>query len=264
MARHERQRAVDLQIVHERGFDGEGASSAAREAARMRYLLLCSKRAALALALSVAALSQFGVPALADNRTVPAFDAFVRAFAGVQDYKEQLVTHETSDDGASIQDRTSEYRWRRNPLAAYITVLAGPGKGGVAVWHGGDTVSGHKGGILSLIHLTLNIHDGQATSLRGDTIESAGFDFVIRRYLGTAGTMSESTGPMVDGQATTAVTLAVGDPSKNTNISKDVLYLSNAKHLPVRREEYVGARLVKEELYNGVQTNVGLTDRDFN
>jgi len=229
----------------------------------MRNLRSFSKRAALALALSVASLPQFSGPALADNKTVPAFDAFVRVFADVKDYKEQLVTHETSDDGASVQDRTSDYRWRRNPFAAYITVLAGPGKGGVAVWHGGDTVSGHKGGILSLIHLTLNLHDGQATSMRGDTIESAGFDYAIKHYLATAGTMSESAGPAIDGQATTAVTLVVGDPSKNTNISKDVIYLSNAKHLPVRREEYVGAKLVKAESYNNVQTNVGLTDHDF-
>lgn len=229
----------------------------------MKHLLLRPKRAAFALALSALALPALGGPAFADNKTVPAFDAFVKAFTDVKDYRDQLLTHETNDDGSSVQDRVSEYRWRRTPLAAYITVLSGPGKGGAAVWNGGDTISGHKGGILSMIHLTLNIHDPQATSLRGDTIESAGFDYAIKHYLGTPGTMSESAGPTIDGQATTVVTLAVSDPSKNGNISKDVVYLSNAKHLPLRREEFVGAKIVKMENYNSVQTNVGLTDSDF-
>jgi outer membrane lipoprotein-sorting protein len=225
--------------------------------------VLLSKRAALALALLIAALPSLGAPALADNKTVPAFEAFVKAFAGVNDYKEQLAGHETTDNGASVQNRTSDYRWRRNPFAAYIAVTDGSNKGGVAVWHGGDTISGHKGGMLSLVHLTLNIHDGQATSLRGDTIESAGFDFQIKHFLATLGTMSEAPGPTIDGQATTTVTLAVADPSKNGNVSKDVLHLSNGKHLPLRREEYVGASLVKSENYNNLQTNVGLTDNDF-
>ncbi len=219
-----------------------------------------AKRAALAVTLALAA---FGAPALADNKTVPAFDAFVKAFGDVKDYKDRLVTHETDDAGGSVQDRTSEYRWRRNPLAAYIAVLSGPGKGGVAVWNGGDTVSGHKGGMLSMIHLTLSIHDSQATSLRGDTIENASFAYHIKHFQTTPGTMSEAAGPSIDGQATTEVALAVADAAKNGNVSKDVLFISNAKHLPLRREEYVGAKLVKSESYTGIQTNAGLTDGDF-
>jgi outer membrane lipoprotein-sorting protein len=226
----------------------------------MSNLLVFSKRAALALALLATALPG---PARADNKSVPAFDAFVKAFADVKDYKEEIIVHETSDDGKSVQDRTYDYRWRRNPLAAYIGITAGPGRGGGAAWHGGDKVSGHQGGFLSGIHLTIDIHDGRATSLRGDTVEVASFDYEIKHLLTTPGTMSERTGPAIDGQATTEVSLAVSDPSKNGNVTKDVVFLSNARHLPVRREQYVGAAVVKLENFKDVQTNTGLGDGDF-
>jgi len=79
----------------------------------------------------------------------------------------------------------------------------------------------------------------------------------------TAGSLAEAAGPAIDGQATTAVTLAVSDPKANANVSKDVLFLSNASHLPLGRDQYIGATLVKTEKFKEIKTNLGLKDSDF-
>ncbi len=201
-------------------------------------------------------------PALAENKPTPALEAFATAFAAVKDYQDTIVVHETSDDGAKTEDRTYGYMWKR-PTLAKIDVLEGPGKGSGAAWRSGDKVLGHQGGILSGIKMVVDIHDPRAVSLRGDTIEVASFDWQLKHFQKTPGTLSETAGPSIEGEATTAVTLTVADPKANGNVSKDVLNLSNATHLPVRREQYVGTRLVKTETFKNVKLNNGFKLDDF-
>jgi len=229
----------------------------------MRNLL--SRRAqigaSLALALLFAAAATPSAPA-AGNKSTPALEEFQKTFGGIKDYQFQIVTHETTDDGKHVEDRAYLFRWRR-PTDAQIMVLAGRDKGGAATWHGGDTVSGHHGGFLSGIHLTKSIHDRDTTSLRGDILTSDAYDSELQHFTETAGTLAEATGPAIDGQTTTAVTLAVADPKTNANVSKDVLFLSNASHLPLGRDQYVGSLLVKTEKFKEIKTNIGLKDDDF-
>jgi len=105
------------------------------------------------------------VPASA--ATVPAITAFEQTFAKVNDYTVLVHAHEIL--GNQSQDRVYRYMYKR-PHLVKTQILSGPGAGGGAVWTGGDTVSGHQGGILSFIHLKVGLHDGRATSLRGYTI----------------------------------------------------------------------------------------------
>ncbi|MBC5811108.1 MAG: hypothetical protein GIW95_09725, partial [Candidatus Eremiobacteraeota bacterium] len=171
--------------------------------------------------------------------------------------------YETSDDGKDVQDRTYRYKWKR-PSMAQIDVLAGPGKGGGAVWTGGEQVRGHQGGILSGIKMSIDIHDKRAVSLRGNTIAAASFEYMIKHFLTTTGALAESPGPTIDGIATTTITLAVADPKSDGNVTREVLYLGTAKHLPVRRDAFVGTQLVGSETFKDVQTNTGIKTEDFN
>jgi outer membrane lipoprotein-sorting protein len=224
---------------------------------------LCSPVRALSwLALAAAVVLPAARPALAENRTTPAFADFAKAFADVNDYQAHVIVHETSDDGKDVADWAYDYRWMR-PNLARIEVTEGRGKGGVAVWHGGDKVQGHQGGFLSAIKLNLDIHDKRATSLRGDTIETASFAYDLKHYETVDGTLAEGPGPTLDGHATTAVTLAVSDPKNNANVTKDVLDISNATHLPLRRQQFVGAQLVKSETFRDFKANNGFTTGDF-
>ena len=196
------------------------------------------------------------------NKPTPALDAFMKAWDGIDNYHETIVTHETTDDGKSIQDRTYDYKFKK-PTYALILITDGPGKGGGAAWHGGDKVKGHQGGILSHLKLIVPITDPRATSLRGDTMVVASFQYEINHYLTTPGTVSEAPGPSVDGKPTTAVTLNVSDPKSNGNVSKDVLDIDNATHLTAKREQYVGSTLVKTETFKDIQLNPGLKPEDF-
>ncbi|MFY9779723.1 MAG: hypothetical protein WAJ85_04345 [Candidatus Baltobacteraceae bacterium] len=198
--------------------------------------------------------------AAAENAPTPAFDAFQKAWSSIDNYHETIVVHEIYQN--KTQDRTYDYSFKK-PSFAHIEVTAGPGRGSGAVWRGGDTVKGHQGGFLSMVRLNVSINDGRATSLRGDTIDVASFAYELRHFLETPGTLSEDPGPTIEGVVTTAVTLAVADPSKNKDVSKDVLDISNETHLPVRREQYAGETLVKTETFRNVQLNPGLKSSDF-
>jgi len=200
--------------------------------------------------------------AAAENKPTPALEEFGKAYAAIKDYQFVIVAHETTDDGKHVEDRVYLFRYRK-PTDAQIMVQQGRDRGGAATWHGGDTVSGHHGGLLSGIHLTKSIHDRDTTSLRGDVLTSDAYDTELKHFADTPGTLAEGAGPSIDGQATTAVTLVVGDPKSNANVSKDVLYLSNANHLPLGRDQYVGSLLVKTEKFKEIKTNLGLKDSDF-
>jgi len=221
-----------------------------------------SARVAACLAVLSAAAPFFASPALADNKTTPALETFAKTFADVKDYQESIVVHETTDDGKQAQDRTYDYRWMR-PTFARIEIVEGPGKGGGAAWRGGDKIRGHQGGLLSGMHMVIDLHDPRAASLRGDNLEVASFEWEIKHFETTPGTLSETTGPSINGQATTAVTLLVTAPKDNGNVSKDVLYIAKDNHLPLRREQFVGGALVKTETFKEIKLNNGFKPDDF-
>ncbi len=189
-----------------------------------------------------------------------ALSDFAAAWSGVNDYTCQITTHETI--GADVQDRTYDYAFKK-PHSAKIDITGGPGKGGGSVWTGGDTVLGHQGGFLRGIKMNVSITDPRATSLRGDTIDSASFGSILAVYQGDKGTLSESTIDTISGSPVDTITLMIANPSANKDVSKDVLYISRATHLPVRRERFEGTILVKREDFTGIKTNTGLKESDF-
>jgi outer membrane lipoprotein-sorting protein len=189
-----------------------------------------------------------------------ALSAFGAAVDALRDYTVTIAVHET--DGERAQDRAVRY-WYKKPTTAKIEVISGAGRGSVAVWRGGDSVRGHQGGFLSMIKLTVGMHDARAVSLRGDTIDSAYFGNILERFKTTKGELSEALGPEIAGVSTEAITLKVADPGTNQRISKEVVYLSRATHLPVKRERFEGDVLVKSQFFSNLKLNVNLTDQDF-
>jgi hypothetical protein len=144
-----------------------------------------------------------------------------------------------------------------------LDITAGPGRGGGAVWTGGDQVSGHQGGILSGIHLKVGVHDGRATSLRGDTIDSGTIGAMLSMFKNAKGTVTESDEKTVDGVLTDELSLKVGDLEALSGVTRVDLYLSRTTHLPIRREFYVGDQLVKSEQVTDQKINTGLKPSDF-
>ncbi|HZT11820.1 MAG TPA: hypothetical protein VFA29_03410 [Candidatus Baltobacteraceae bacterium] len=210
--------------------------------------------------LTVLALALALVPCAARSAGAPAIAAFDDAFSKVNDYTMTIKAHEVL--GSRTQTRTYNYWWKR-PNKAKTLIVDGDGRGSGGVWTGGDTVSGHQGGMLSFIHLKVSIHDARATSLRGYTIPDGLIQNEVDKYKTIKGELTQKNGPSVDGAPTDEVNLAVADPSQYQGVTRMILYFNRATHLPVRQLRYAGDQIVADETFTDIKTNVGLSDNDF-
>jgi outer membrane lipoprotein-sorting protein len=181
--------------------------------------------------------------------------AFLEAWAKIPSYTANLKVHMTK--GTDVQDRTYHYAYLK-PHFAKVDITGGPGRGGGASWKGGDTVSGHQGGMLSGIHLNISIHDGRAVDLRGHTIDQGSFDNIADGIKAApALTNGEET---VNGTAYDTVTYPYKDDAGAT---KRTIFLSRTTHLPARRVTYAGDTVVETEDITDVNTSANLKESDF-
>jgi hypothetical protein len=161
-----------------------------------------------------------------------------------------------------VQDRTYRY-WFKRPNLVKTLIVSGDGSGSGGVWNGGDKVSGHQGGMLSFIHLKVDLHDSRATSLRGYTIPEGLLQNEVDRYKDTKGELTQRNGPQIDGVATDEIDLKIADPGANDGITSAKLFLDKQTHWPVRQVRYQGETIVADETFTDLKTNVGLADNDF-
>ena len=218
---------------------------------KARRLLFSIPALALAAAL---------VPLAAPAATTPAITAFDDAFAKVNDYTVTVRAHEIKGD--RIQDRTYHY-WFKRPNMAKTLIVAGDGNGSGGVWNGGDQVSGHQGGMLSFIHLKVGLHDPRATSLLGYTIPEGLLQNEVDKFKQIGGKLTQRNGPPIDGVATDEIDLEIADPSANGGVTRAAIYLNKQTHWPVRQVRWVGEKIVADETFLDLKTNVGLADSEF-
>jgi outer membrane lipoprotein-sorting protein len=205
-------------------------------------------------ALATAGLLVLGVP-LVGAAPSGAAAAFLEAWAKVPSYTCDIKVHQVK--GTDTQDRTYHYAFFK-PHFAKIDITGGPGRGGGAVWKGGDTVSGHRGGFISMIKLTKPIHDPEAVDLRGGTIAQASFEDIADNIKSAA---SAAVGEeSVAGASYDTVTVPYKDEYGAT---KRVIFLSKTTHLPARRLTYAGETLVETEDFTNVNVDANLKESDF-
>jgi hypothetical protein len=230
---------------------------------RYRFPFPPFARSAFALGAGAFALATAAAPSLAMESAAaptsgPAWDAFVKADQGIKDYTETVTTHEVSGD--RTEDRVYHFSYQK-PSYGRSEIISGPGAGGAAVWHGGDKVKGHQGGLLSGIKLVISENDPRATDIRGKTIEAAFFPWMIAGFQ-RPGKLSEAPGPTINGVATDAVTLIPAD-TKVRNLTKETILLSRTTHLPVEHMGWEGDKLVEQETFTDQKINVGLPHDTF-
>ncbi|MBV9438567.1 MAG: hypothetical protein JOZ24_01100, partial [Candidatus Eremiobacteraeota bacterium] len=176
--------------------------------------------------------------------------AFLDAWAKISSYTCDIKAHLVK--AGDVQDRTYHYAFLK-PHYAKIDITGGPGRGGGAVWTGGDTVSGHQGGILSGIHLRVSIHDGRAVDLRNHTMDGASFEAMADAIRGAPSiSQGEET---FNGTAYDTVTMPYSDEFGAT---KRTVYLSRSTHLPARRVTYEGDQVVETEDFTQLNTAANL------
>ena len=176
---------------------------------------------------------------------------FQSAWDALKTYKTTVNAREVLK--GNVQDRVY-ILWFQKPTDIRLDVTAGDKRGSVAVYHGGDRVMGHLGGILSLIKLNLDIHDKRATSIRGTTIAQASFGSQLEHMK----TMKwKSTDVSVDGDKWTFTAVAA-DASTNSDILKEVMTLG-ANGLPIELLQYeTSGALAKHVTYPDTQVNVDI------
>jgi outer membrane lipoprotein-sorting protein len=211
------------------------------------------------LALFVALVGASSVAASAAT-DAPAIEAFDQAFAGIYDYTCILHVHEAN--GTQSQDRVYQYSFMKQHYVKTL-ILDGDGKGSGGVWVGGNRVNGHLGGILSGIHLKIDLHDPRAVSLRGVTIPEAVLPRVIDDYGTIPGKLTQIDGGKLGGVETDRLELTVADPASNHDVTEQILYLSKETHWPIRQIMYSGSQIVLDESVDDLKTNVGLRQSDF-
>ena len=124
--------------------------------------------------------------------------AFLEAWAKVPSYTTNIKVHMTR--GTDVQDRTYHYAYLK-PHFAKIDITGGPGRGGGAVWKGGTTVTGHRGGAISWVRLTKSLHDPETVDLRGHSLDQASFESIAQAIeagaITTRGRVAPSGGTLI-------------------------------------------------------------------
>jgi outer membrane lipoprotein-sorting protein len=207
--------------------------------------------------MALAAPTSGATPPPSPSPAQRALAKFETAWNTLKTYSCTLDAHEVQN--GSVQDRTYEL-WFSKPFDTRMNIVGGAGRGSAAVWHGGDRVSGHQGGIVSFIHLTLNIHDGRATSLRGITIAEANFGAYLDKIHNAK---FKSIDAVPDGDKWT-ITLVPMDPATFQNITKETIVLG-AAGLPTDITMYVGeGTLAVHNRYRDLKINVAIPPGTFN
>jgi outer membrane lipoprotein-sorting protein len=185
-------------------------------------------------------------------RAAASLDSFASAWGSVNNYAVTMSMYETK--GTESQRRTYSYEYKK-PNYARIQILSGPGQGNIAVWDGGDTVSGSKVGMFAGFKKSFSITDPAVTTLRGDTIDQASFAWILQHIQTTKGDLATAAGPTIENQQTTQLSLRVADPASNGGITYEVVFLSNTTNLPVRVWRYAGADVVKQITFTNLKIN---------
>ena len=206
-----------------------------------------------------AALVAAGASARAAG-SAPAIAAFNTMFAGINDYTYTLKSHEAK--GSTTQDRTYSYQFLK-PQYVKTLILDGDGKGGGGVWTGGNQVSGHQGGILSAIHLKVDLHDPKAVSLLGYTIPDGLIQNIVGNYTARCRRALARRRRRGRRRANRSHREDVADPASNGGATKMILYVNHETHWPVRQIVYAGPTIILDQHFSDIKTNTGLKPSDF-
>ena len=217
------------------------------------------RRTALALFAAISVVLSVPNAARAANNA-PEIEAFNAMFAKVTSYTYKLKAHEV--EGTATQNRVYDYSFLK-PHFAKTLIESGDGQGSGGVWTGGDQVSGHQGGILSGIHLKVDLHDGRAVSLRGYTIPDGLIQNIIAVYANTPGTLHQQAGGAIGGVQTVLLDLRPSNPAADGGITDRRIWINAATHWPVREVAYAGDQVVLDQQFTDINPNAGLTQNDF-
>lgn len=176
---------------------------------------------------------------------------FAAAWNRLQSYTCTWTVHEAK--GTTVQDRVYHIFFQK-PLKTRAEVIAGDGKGSVAVWEGGDRVRGHQGSILSFLKLNLNINNRLAVGLRGATIAQVNMGWLLS-HLQSIGAKNFA---FSQNGTNSILSAHVHYPPPNDDVVEEV-YVFAPSGLPIEGSQFGDNHLLlKHVVYSNYQLNVTL------
>jgi len=132
--------------------------------------------------------------------------------------------------------------------------------GSVGVYTGGDKVTGHRGGIMREIVITVKKNSVLATTVRGETIDQSDMLTVIERMerllaIGRVDLMEKNTHLEFE--------FTPFNSSQNEGISRDVVWIDRKTMLIIRNERYEEEKLVQKVTWKDYIINAGLPKEFF-
>jgi len=164
-------------------------------------------------------------------------DAFARALAGVTKYSATITIFDQRD--SQTQNVTFDYAFSQ-PSNVIVHVTSGPNAGITLDWNGGSTIVAHRGsGLAALFSKTLSLHDPLITTLQGESIDQLSFGAILSHAQQELGRLSFAPGGPIN-----TLTLVPSASEARTGLTREVVEMSAATHLPVRVLGYTGSTVV--------------------
>jgi outer membrane lipoprotein-sorting protein len=186
-------------------------------------------------------------------------DAIKSRYELIEDY--QCRMYEFSIAGSKREERIINYYFKK-PKLIRMDILEGSrpfDSGSVGVYTGGDKVTGHRGGIMREIVITVKKNSVLATTVRGESIDQSDMLTVIERM----GYLLEIGGvDLVEKNTHIEFAFTPFDPSQNEGISRDVVWIDCRTMLIIRNERYEEEKLVQKVTWKDYIINAGLP-REF-
>ena len=178
-------------------------------------------------------------------------DAFAHALSGITKYSATITIFDQK--GSQTQNTVFDYTFSK-PSNVTVHVVAGTSKGVTLDWDGGPTIVAHRGsGLIALFSKTLSLHDPQVTTLQGHSIDQLSFGAILSHAQQEVTRLSLSPDGTIDGVAANALTLTPPASSSDVGLTREVVEMSAATHLPMRVLGYDGPTLVSSVGFSNIK-----------
>ena len=204
--------------------------------------------AALLLLLGVTCGRATAQPTSAVTREL---DAFARAVSGITTYSATVTIFDQKD--AQTQNCVFNYTFSK-PSNVTVHVIAGPNTGISLAWNGGSTIVARRGsGLMAMFSKTLSLHDPLVTTLQGASIDQLSFGAILSHAQQEVDRLSWIPGGTIDGVAANDLTLNAAGSAADPGLTREVVEMSAATHLPMRVLGYEGSTLVSDIGFSNIK-----------
>jgi outer membrane lipoprotein-sorting protein len=188
------------------------------------------------------------------------FEKIKKNYESIIDYQCRIDTFCT--DGKRIEKRLLNFYFKK-PRMIRIDLLKGNqlfDEGSVGVFKGGDTITGHKGGMLSSILMTVHKKSPFATTLRGEAFDEIDMEAVLSYLLGY---LRNGSCILIEDETSYMISCVPYDEKQNNGISKDIAWFDKNTLIITRFQRYEGSILVQEAEWRDYIINAGIPDKLF-